>query len=390
MLTRTQIEEREKQNLAPFAVKACESKGRFYPESEHEYRTAFQRDRDRITFSAAFRRLQYKTQVFSNFEGDYYRTRLTHTIEVAQISRSIARTLLLNEDLTEAIALAHDLGHGPFGHIGETILNECMQGNGGFEHNSQSLRIVEELEDIYVHGKGLNLTRETKEGLQKHTYLDSSDLLPVSYSTLEAQIVDVSDELAYVSHDLDDGLRSGAFTEAELHDLDIWKRVAGIIHRDHKDVDTFQRLHLCIRYLINEQVTDLLKESSHRLAEYKIKSIADVRDCDRRLIDYSNQMTQMKKELKVFLFERFYRNDRVTRIEDIANQTIKGLFKYYSNDLSLMPGHFKRKAKKSGDKYRVICDYISGMTDRFIIEEYRKLRFGKRWKQQSKSSRSKK
>ena len=375
MISREKIEQREIDTLASYAVKSRFSGGRLYQEKEHSYRTAFQRDKDRITFCAAFRRLQYKTQVFSNFEGDYYRTRLTHTIEVAQIARSIARGLNLNEDLTEAIAFAHDLGHGPFGHVGELILNECMKGNGGFEHNAQSLRVVDELEDIYMNGKGLNLTRETKEGLQKHTYLDDMSL-PVSYSTLEAQVVDVADGLAYVSHDLDDGLRSRLFSEKDLKSLKLWKRIGEKIKAEHSGVDTFQRINLFIRYIINEQVTDLLAQSEKRIACFEIETLDDVKNCDKRLISFSDKLHQDQKELRLFLFENFYRNERVTKIIDVAEHSIKELFKYYSNDLSLMPVHFYKKATAKGaDPYRIICDYISGMTDRFIIEEYRRLRF---------------
>ena len=373
MLTRKEIEKREAEFLATYAVPSKNSKGRAYHEKEHPYRTAFQRDKDRIIFSAAFRRLQYKTQVFSNFEGDYYRTRLTHTLEVSQISRSVARTLRVNEDLSEAIALAHDVGHGPFGHIGEKILNECMKAHGGFEHNRQSLRIVEVLEDIYSHGKGLNLTWETKEGLQKHTYSDTDASVPVNYSTLESQIVDVADEIAYNSHDLDDGLRAGLFTENDLHDLRLIRGILDKIKAEHLNINRYQYVHLLIRYLINEQVTDLLKESDRRINDSNIETREDVKAAKVRIIDFSEGMKKKKKEIKEFLYENFYLNPHVIKIVDLAKECLNGLFEIYIKDPSKMPTHFCKKSQVQGeDPYRIICDYVSGMTDRFAYDEYKR------------------
>lgn len=375
MLNRREIEEREIAFLAPYAIKARFSKGRKHKEEEHAYRTAFQRDKDRIIFSSAFRRLQYKTQVFSNFEGDYYRTRLTHTLEVSQIARSIARSLRLNEDLAEAIALAHDLGHGPFGHIGESILNECMMSHGGFEHNAQSLRIVEELEDIYVHSMGLNLTYETREGLMKHTFRGSDTSVPISYATLEAQVVDIADEIAYDSHDLDDGLTARLFEARELNELRIWQQLSERIRCEHPDVTPYQRIRLMIRYFINEQVTDLLKTSESKIAEAKLNSSEDI-SAQGRLIIFSDQLWEDKQAVRAFLHTHFYQNTHVMKIVDMAEECIRGLFTIFSNDPSKMPKHFYNKAKEENRLYRVICDYIAGMTDRYAFDEFRRLRLG--------------
>lgn len=374
MLQREEIEQRELSTLASYAVKSAHSSGRAYPEPEHQYRSVFQRDKDRIIFSAAFRRLQYKTQVFTNFEGDYYRTRLTHTLEVSQIARSIARSLLLNEDLSEAIALAHDLGHGPFGHIGEQILDRFMKDHGGFEHNSQSYRVVEELEDIYTHGKGLNLSCETKAGLQKHSYGSPDDIMPISYTMLEAQAVDVADEIAYNCHDIDDGLWSHMFSEDDLERIDLWRAITEKVRLNHPQATHFQFVRLMIRYLIDAQVTDLLTASEKRIHTQKIQTLADVSACTVQLIDFSDEMHQQIKILKQFLFENFYRNERVVKIVDFAEECLSGLFEIFLADPSKMPQHFFNKIKNDGEPVRrIICDYIAGMTDRYAFDQFQLL-----------------
>ncbi|MBU1862057.1 MAG: deoxyguanosinetriphosphate triphosphohydrolase [Candidatus Omnitrophica bacterium] len=373
MITREEIEDREITFLAPYAVKSKFTKGRAHSEDEHPYRSVFQRDKDRILFSASFRRLQYKAQVFSNFEGDYYRTRLTHTLEVSHIARSIARSLRLNEDLSEAIALAHDLGHGPFGHIGEKIINECMEAHGGFEHNRQSLRVVEKLEDIYSPGKGLNLTAETKQGLQKHTYRDSDSKVPISHATLEAQLVDIADEIAYDSHDIDDGVRAGLFHEEDLHSLTVWKEIVGRIEDKSYLVNSYQRMRLFTRFLINDQVTDLLDESERRLKRSAIRVLSDITTGKEPIISFSQSMIDKKKELKAFLYKNFYRNTQVMNIVDLAESCIKKLFKYYCKTPETMPVYFYQKVKESKDLHRIVCDYIAGMTDRYAYEKHKNL-----------------
>ena len=371
MLTREEIEQREIESLAPYAVKSRFSQGRAFEEKMHPYRSVFQRDKDRILFCAAFRRLQYKTQVFSNFEGDYYRTRLTHTLEVSNISRSIARSLRLNEDLSEAIALAHDLGHGPFGHIGEQILDQCMKDKGGFEHNRQSYRVVESLEDIYTHGKGLNLTYETKCGLLKHQYDSSATDLPVSYSMLEAQIVDAADEIAYSCHDIDDGLCSRLFSEDDLSHNSLWNRLRAKVSEEHPGITHYQYVRLIIRYLVNALVTDLLRESERRLQEFEISTFEDIKKCTVPLIDFSAEMKKERQELSAFLFDNFYRNERVINILDFARECLTGLFKAFLNDPAKMPRHFNEKITiHNEDPHRIICDYIAGMTDRYAYNQY--------------------
>jgi dGTPase len=371
MLHREELEKRETSMLASYAVQSANSRGRAYPEEEHPYRSVFQRDKDRIIFSAAFRRLQYKTQVFTNFEGDYYRTRLTHTLEVSQIARSIARSLFLNEDLSEAIALAHDLGHGPFGHIGEQILDGFMKEHGGFEHNRQSYRVVEELEDIYTHGKGLNLTWETKDGLQKHNYDSPDDLMPISYTMLEAQAVDVADEIAYNCHDIDDGLWSHMFSEKDLEHIELWQTITEKVRAEHPRITHFQFVRLMIRYLIDAQVTDLLIASEKRIEINQIDSLDDVRNCPVQLIDFSDQMNEQIKALKKFLFQNFYRNERVVKIVDFAEECISGLFNIFLADPSKMPLHFFNKVKKDSEPaQRIVCDYIAGMTDRYAFDQF--------------------
>ncbi len=371
MLTREELEEREQVNLASYAVKANHSKGRKFDEPHHPYRTCFQRDRDRIIFSAAFRRLQYKTQVFSNFEGDYYRTRLTHTLEVSQLSKSIARGLALNEDLAESIALAHDLGHGPFGHIGETILSECMNDNGGFEHNIQSCRVVQELEDVYSDGKGLNLSFETIEGLKKHTFTTLDKSVPDSYATLEAQVVDFADAVAYDCHDLDDGLNARLLTFEDVAQLKIVRRIITEYKADFEHNNSFYKVRVLIRRLINYLVTDLLLESERRIVEAEIKSVDDLIRITYPLIGFSKEVEVEKNELELFLKKDFYNNTQVVKIIKLAEKCIKGLFNIYIENPNKMPKHFFDKVTKyPNEKFRIVCDYLAGMTDRYVFDEY--------------------
>ncbi|MDP2959864.1 MAG: deoxyguanosinetriphosphate triphosphohydrolase, partial [candidate division Zixibacteria bacterium] len=278
---RANMEEEEERYLAPYAMKSKETLGRKYKEEDHPYRSFFQRDRDRIIHSSAFRRLEYKTQVFVNHEGDHYRTRLTHTIEVAQISRALARALKLNEDLTEAIALAHDLGHTPFGHSGEETLNEIMKSYGGFEHNRQSLRVVDLLEERYPEFPGLNLTYEVREGIIKHeTIYDRpvpAEFNPKSCPTLECQVVNLADEIAYTSHDIDDGLRSMVLSEEELNEVELWRETAEQIEKKYKNLTPYQKISQAVRMIINQEVTDAIQETTARLNKSQVKSVDEVR-----------------------------------------------------------------------------------------------------------------
>jgi len=374
MITRVELEKIEDQTLSPFAQRSSLSRGRQFQESEHPYRTAFQRDRDRIIHSSAFRRLQYKTQVFVNHEGDYYRTRITHTLEVAQIARSIARTLGLNQDLTEAIALAHDLGHTPFGHSGEKVLNEIMKDDGGFEHNAQSYRIVTHFEDKYPDFKGLNLTYEVLEGVDKHrTRYDRPGGAGEQY-TLEAQIVDLADEIAYTSHDIDDGLTSGLLNFEGLGQVPLWKRNFDKMKERYPGLSPEKMKYQVVRSIIDEEVTDLLNETSVRIAKFKVKTVEDVRHCAEELAAFSASFREQHLAMKRYLFQNMYRHPRVTRMESKSTMVIQGLFKLYEDNPDILPTNTREKIKSNQEPVRrVICDYIAGMTDRFAIEEFEKL-----------------
>ena len=374
MISRRDLEQLEEKTLAPHAQKSSLSRGRQYPESEHPYRTVFQRDRDRVIHSSAFRRLQYKTQVFVNHEGDYYRTRITHTLEVAQIARSIARSLGLNQDLTEAIALAHDLGHTPFGHSGEKVLNEIMKGDGGFEHNAQSYRIVTHLEDKYPSFKGLNLSYEVLEGVDKHrTRYDRPGGGGEQY-TLEAQIVDLSDEIAYSSHDIDDGLTSGLLSFDGLSEVALWKRNLDKVKQNFPNLNREKMKYQAVRQVIDEQVTDLLNETTLRIGKFAVKSVEDVRHCAEELAAMSAEFRIQFLEMKKYLYDNMYRHSRVTRMESKSAKVIQGLFTLYESNPDILPTTTREKIKnKVEPARRVICDYIAGMTDRFAIEEYEKL-----------------
>ena len=372
--TREKLEVIEDQALAPYGIRSNASKGRAYSESERGYRTAFQRHRDRILHTTAFRRLEYKTQVFINYEGDYYRTRLTHTLEVAQIGRTVARALGANEDLIEAICLAHDLGHSPFGHSGETILNHLMKDHGGFDHNRQSLRIVTKLEQRYPDFPGLNLTWEVREGIVKHEteydISDSSDYDPELRGHLEAQIANAADEVAYTAHDLDDGLRSGMITPTMLTPISLWQILAESIGWQGT-LDDLSR-HRLIRRLIGILVTDLIEATSDRLQHSGVKSVDELQRLDYNVIGFSPELQPRNRELKDFLYANLYRHPRVVRMQVKAERIICDLFNAYRSEPDILPHHVAAHISERGLE-RTICDYIAGMTDRYAVEEHQKL-----------------
>ena len=374
MLTRRDLERQERQQLAPYAIRAEHSRGRAHREPEHPYRTAFQRDRDRIIHSTAFRRLEYKTQVFVIHEGDYYRTRLTHSLEVAQIARSLARALRLNEDLVEVIALAHDLGHGPFGHSGQEALQQLMQDHGGFDHNLQALRIIEQLEERYPGFRGLNLTWEVRQGLNKHLVpRPGAEPLPAQ-PTLEAQAVDLADEIAYDNHDLDDGLTSGFLKEEALQRTALWRTVRREVTKRHPGMRAEMRKYQIIRHLINREVTDALEESQRRLARHKIDSPAAAQECPEPIMAFSQEMRALRTPLKQILWDDLYHHYRVVRMADKAQRILTALFRAYIEKPEQLPNTSRARLKVE-DPYRVVCDYIAGMTDRYATDEYRKLFF---------------
>jgi len=377
VLTAKQYYEHEKKILAPYATKSVDSKGRVHKEPEHSYRPIYQRDRERIIHSSAFRRLEYKTQVFVNHEGDHYRTRLTHTLEVAQIARSIARALGLNEDLTESIALAHDLGHTPFGHSGEEALAEIMKKNNGFNHNVHGLRVVDCLETKYPHFRGLNLTWEVREGIIKHkTSYDvpcvTDEFNPELSPTLEAQVVDIADEIAYDSHDLDDGLASRVLNESQLKKVLLWSETADKIKKRYSKLDAQLRHFQTIKEIINKQVTDLLGATEIRIKRYKIKTLKDVRRCPEKIITFSAPMKKKREQLREFLFKNLYQHYRVLRMAIKAKRFMVKLFDAYLSEPEQLPTTYRKRIDKE-EKYRVICDYVAGMTDRYALKEYKKL-----------------
>jgi len=373
------INEKEDLLLAPYAAKSRNSKGRLHKnEKEHEYRSPYQRDRDRIIHSAAFRRLEYKTQVFVNHEGDYYRTRLTHSLEVAQIARTLAKALSLCEELTEAVALAHDLGHTPFGHAGEDILNDLMLGHGGFEHNIHTLKIVDLLEERYPDFAGLNLTWETREGIVKHTtQYDKAripqDLDPDLMPTLEAQIVDIADEIAYDNHDLDDGLASGLICEEMLGSIPLWLKTKNEIECLHPGIGNPVKRYQIIRKLISLLVDDAYRETLKKLNTLNIKTQADVRNSKIRLVDFSDKLKDERAPLRKFLQKELYQHYRVNRMSDKAKRFIEDLFRTYIKNTSILPQEYQNKITNEETKYVVVCDYIAAMTDRFALDEHEKL-----------------
>ena len=364
--------------LAPYAMKSRASRGRQHPEPEDPIRTAYQRDRDRIIHTTAFRRLEYKTQVFVNHEGDYYRTRLTHTLEVAQIAVAIARALRLNQDLVETVALAHDLGHPPFGHAGEDALRDLMKGCGGFEHNIQGLRIVDVLEERYAGFHGLNLTWEVRESINKHrTPHDEpgfqAALDPAVSPLLESQVADIGDEIAYDNHDLDDGLTSGLIKEDDLRGLALWDHACDAVEAEGHEMTAEVRKYQIIRSLINRQITDLVETSAKRIVDHRIESVQDVRACPDRLIAFSDEMRQHRKPLKAFLWTRLYQHYRVVRMADKAKRFIGELFQLYVQKPEQLPNTTRLRIEHGEPIERVVCDYIAGMTDRYCLEEYKKL-----------------
>ncbi len=374
-INRERLEQIEVDTLAPYASLNRASQGRRYRESEPAYRTAFQRDRDRIIHSAAFRRLEYKTQVFVNDEGDYYRTRLTHTLEVAQIGRTLARALALNEDLVESICLAHDLGHPPFGHAGESILNMLMKDHGGFNHNHQSYRIVTKLERRYPDWPGLNLTYEALEGIAKHeTEYDISDVAGFDLTTrgsLEAQIANVSDELAYNAHDLDDALQAGLFGPEELSQLEIWRFLCDQMQWSGSKLDEITR-HMFIRELIGVEVNDVLQTSTQRLQALNPNSVEDVQKHSHNIVGYSDHLIQMNRDLKSFLYENMYYQFRVVRMAKRAERFICDIFESYIAEPRQLPDEYQAMLA-DGHVHRVVADYIASMTDRSAMLEYRRL-----------------
>ncbi len=369
----------ERPDLASYASRSELSLGRQHEEQFKDDRPAFERDRDRIIHCAAFRRLEYKTQVFVNHEGDYYRTRLTHSLEVAQISRGIARRLKLNEDLVEALSLAHDLGHTPFGHTGEDVLNRLMSDYGGFEHNRQSLRIVECLEERYPFFDGLNLSWETREGIIKHSSdYDNPDvsILPVYrpalHPGLEAQIIDLADEIAYNNHDIDDGLKAGYLKPDELMQVELWQETYLRVREKFPALSGERLIHQTISHLIGFLILDLVEKTQDNLVRAEIRSLDDVRGHSGQLVMFSDATTQKNRQLKRFLYDRLYRHYKVERMRIKAERFLKRIFESYMDCPTLMPVSYQDRFAEHG-KERVICDYVAGMTDRYALDEYKRL-----------------
>ena len=375
LATREKLESLEAQQLAPYAQLSQNSRGRTYSEAEHGYRTAFQRDRDRILHTTAFRRLEYKTQVFVIDEGDYYRTRLTHTLEVAQVARTLARTLLVNPELTEAIAMAHDLGHTPFGHSGEAVLHELMADKGGFNHNTQSLRIVEVLETRYAEFPGLNLTWEVREGIIKHaTDYDTPEAIayePQCRSSVEGQIINLADEIAYNTHDLDDGLRSSILSPRQLRGLELWDETLEALELPGQEVSELDRRRI-IRYLVNVEVSDALEATDRALQELNPQSPSDVRHQAEDVVRFSPAMSRKNREFKDFMLKNMYHHWRVMRMSEKAKRMLTQLFQTYEAAPYQLPDWVQARVDGEGLE-RVICDYVAGMTDRFAMQEFRKM-----------------
>ena len=372
------LESAERPDLSGYAAKSSESLGRRFSEDFRDNRPAFERDRDRIVHSAAFRRLEYKTQVFVNHEGDYYRTRLTHSLEVAQIGKAVARRLRLNEELTEALALAHDLGHTPFGHTGEEVLNRLMKDHGGFEHNRQSLRVVDELEERYAGFNGLNLSFEVREGIIKHstTYDTPSGeidrLLPGIVPVIEAQLINFADEIAYNNHDIDDGLKSGYITLEQLSEVQLWREVNDDVRRRFPDAAPDRLKHQTISSLIGVFINDLTAETARMIAETGIRSVQDLRRINRVVAGFSQELSRKNRELKLFLLQNLYHHYKVERMRVKAERYLANLFNTYVSYPTLLPVKYLKKMELYG-RERVICDYIAGMTDRFALDEYKRL-----------------
>ncbi len=375
--SREDIETWEARTLAPYAQTSAASLGRRHPEAGHPYRTAFQRDRARVIHSRAFRRLEYKTQVFLNGTGDHLRTRLTHTIEVASVSRTIARALALNEDLAEAIALAHDLGHSPFGHPGEQTLDGLMKGHGGFDHNAQSLRIVEEIESSYPDFAGLNLSFEVTEGLRKHqTFYDPPPGMSAGYTcpTLEAQIANLADEITYNSHDIDDGLDSDLITAAQLDAGSVlWREIHAQVRADFPGMATRERCTTAVRRLIDRQVEDVVASSAAAMAAAGVHSVDDVRRQPRPLIRYSDALLSANRELRRFLFDSLYYHPTVAGVNRRACAQLADVFTLYLQAPDAHLGRASAARIERAGRHRAVCDYVSGMTDRYLLEEHARL-----------------
>jgi dGTPase len=375
LVDRKALEEREDRFLAPYGMRSARSRGRRHLEPDDPNRTSYQRDRDRVIHSSSFRRLEYKTQVFVNHEGDNYRTRLTHSLEGAQIGRSVARSLALNEDLTECLVLGHDLGHTPFGHSGEKVMAELMADHGGFEHNRQTLRILEVLEERYPKFPGLNLTWEIREGIIKHQP-DSDARAPAEYApgeapTLEAQLVDFVDEIAYNNHDIDDGISSGMITVEKIRAVELFRDSYEEVRAEGIRGERLMR-HQTVRRIISRCTKDLVETTLKTVRDASVASVEDVRKAGRRLVGYSPEMARRVKELKEFLFTNLYRHYRVVRMGDKAGRVLRDLFLSYEGEPLQLPPHYQERIPRDG-VHRVVCDYIAGMTDRFAVDEHRKL-----------------
>lgn len=372
--TRERLERDEADTLAPYAALAQGSRGRSYPEAASKYRTAFQKDRDRVIHTSAFRRLEYKTQVFVNYEGDHYRTRLTHTLEVAQVAKSISRALGLNEDLAETVALAHDLGHPPFGHAGESTLNRLAESEGGFDHNKQSLRVVTELERRYPGFPGLNLSWETLEGIMKHeTEYDLPHALwePDKQPTLEAQVVNLADELAYNAHDLEDGLRGGHLSPPQIAEVPL---VGGLMAELGLEPHRFgsSERYVLIRELLGLTIESAIRETDRQLSAHGVETLDDVRGAPGKLVCTDPTLHAQLAELKSFLYENLYYHFRQIRMTQKADRILKALFCAYVETPRMLPWDLQRRAEEKG-VVRTVTDYLAGMTDRYAGDEYRRL-----------------
>lgn len=378
--------------LASYACRPDQSQGRIYEEEESKTRTPFQRDRDRIIHASAFRRLKYKTQVFVYHEGDHYRTRLSHTLEVSQIARSLARSLYVNEDLAEAIALSHDLGHTPFAHTGEEVLEKCMEPFGGFEHNDQSLRVVTTLERKYHRWPGLNLSWETLEGIVKHNgpvlgnlpitlsaVQKQTDLRLGTFASVEAQCAAIADDIAYNNHDVEDGLRAGMFPLADIEKVSMLGEIIGQVRKAYPDISEHYLVQETIREMIGAMVQDVLTESQKRLKKLKAQTSDDVRHASQAVVAFSEPMAEKVEELRTFLYERMYRHYTVMRVRSKVEHIIKDLFDAFQKDPNLLPEGWQQRVAEAGGmiddtkRARIVCDYIAGMTDRYAIREHERL-----------------
>ncbi|MBX3009914.1 MAG: deoxyguanosinetriphosphate triphosphohydrolase [Caldilineaceae bacterium] len=379
LVTRAELERRENEALAAYGMRSSASRGRVYPEAEHAYRTAYQRDRDRIIHTTAFRRLEYKTQVFVYSEGDHYRNRLTHSIEVAQIGRTLARALGGNEDLTEAICLAHDLGHPPFGHVGEATLNDLMRAYGGYDHQKQTYRILTELEQRYPEHPGLNVTYEVREGVVKHDtdydIVDARNYWPAERGTLECQLSNLADEIAYNTSDMDDGLRSGILDPAAVLQLGIAQNVLSSLDEPYTvDLRNPMVRYRFIRRMVGLEVSDVIAATEAKLQAGQVESLADLRQLAYNVADYSAEFQRLNGELKKYLYANFYRHYRVVRMASKAERTLRDLFHAYVQEPLQLPPEIQQRAQTHPEgRERVVCDYLAGMTDRYAIQEHKRL-----------------